>query len=320
MARIQHRQFLKCRSVGHATRTTAIRETKCRDKIGSPRRLYSYLLSFLPMKPRTRLAVLTVSIVLLLVAGCSGASPTTTTTTNTPLTYPDGLSSSGIQDAPTLADAHRSALENESFTREHHLEIVAANGTILVNETRTGMWDANRSMLLFQYHVETAPWGILGAPNGTVSYYGDGSTLTIHQVYAPGGVDTIHVVRDVNGKPIPPSEFWVSKNAALYQSLVAQYIAFQPGTVSNGSSAFVITSDSTEQSKFQFGAAKTPVTNVSDVSYSSRVAPSGVMQSSELHVSGEWRGTQVTVKESISFSKVGSTTVEAPTWYSESDG
>lgn len=263
--------------------------------------------------------VLVISVIVILLAGCGGpATESTDTTTAAPLTYPDGLSDTGIQDATDLAETHKTGLQNTSFTKEHQVTIIADNGTVLVNETRTGSWEADRSVFLHQYNVETAPWGIRDAPNGTVSAYGDGSTVTRYQMY-PDGTETTNVVRNVHAEPTPPSEYWVTENAADYQLLVARYQAVMPGTVSNESSVFLVESDSANQPSLQVESAEAPVENISNVSYTTRITPSGVVQSYELQAEGDWRGTQVTVRETVSYTDVGSTTVEAPKWYTDGD-
>lgn len=262
--------------------------------------------------------ILVVLVFLVVLAGCAGPSPETTTS-NTSITYPDGLSESGIQDATALAEAHHAGLQNTSFTKERHLTIVAANGTVLVNETRNGWWEADRSVFMHQHQIETAPWSLGDAQNGTVSAYGDGTTVTRHQVYPIEDVETTNVVYTVQGEPTQPTEFWATEHATDNQLLLDRYQAVQPGNVSNESASFALESNSVSSSGLQFGSAETPVQNISNVSFSARISSAGILDVYELQITGEWQGTQVTVRETVSYSDVGSTTVEAPSWYSDEE-
>jgi len=230
--------------------------------------------------------ILVVLVLIVVLAGCTGPA-TNTTTSETPITYPDGLTESGIQDATALAEAHHTALQNTSFTKERHLMIVANNGTVLVNETRNGWWEANRSAFLYQYQIETAPWRIGDAQSGTISAYGDGATVTMHQTYPAEDFEATNIAYNIQGEPTQPTEFSATEHATDYQLLFSRYQAVQPGNVSNKSASFAIESKSMSSSGLQFRSAETAVQNISNVSFSARVSPSGILEVYELQVTGE---------------------------------
>lgn len=262
-------------------------------------------------------------IVLLVVAGCQGnpTGPTTTESVTTDpaqaATPPDGLSQSGIEDAYDLAGVHQEALENRSFTRQTDLQIVAANGSVLVNRTRTGTWRANRSWFVFRIDLDTAPWGIYGAANGSYTAYANGTQVWVKQVYPDGSTETWRV-SETGGEPpgpLPPSEFWLAKDPTVSRAIAARYQSVSPGSVARTDSGYLITAEEISASTVEF--AGLPVSNISDGSFSARLTADGRVKSYEIEVTGEIQDTQVSARETMTFSQVGSAEVEEPSWFDE---
>lgn len=259
-------------------------------------------------------------VLLVGLAGCQGnpTGPTTTgpeTTTAEPASPPDGLSLSGIQDAYELAGEHRETLEDRSFTRQTDLRIVAANGTVLVNRTRTGTWGANRSWFVFSIDLDTVPWGIYGAANGSYTAFANGTQVWVRQVY-PDGSDETWRVSETGGEspgPLPPSEFWLAQQPSANRDIAARYQSVSAVSVSTTDSGYVITSDEISASTVEF--AGLPVSNISEGSFEARLTVDGRVQSYEIEVTGEIEGSRVTAHETMTFSGVGSSDVEAPPWF-----
>lgn len=272
-----------------------------------------YIIAFYVFNMRS---IVPLVVLLVVLAGCSGAPAGGTTTTAASMTYPDGLSGSGIHDAYELADTHRAALQGQSFQRERHTRIVRAeDGVMLVNQSVAGTWRANRSWFAVQYELDVAPWGIYGAQNGTISYYANGSVVAVHQEVPAEGFETSRLVTEPQGTPTPPTAFDTSifGTPTATRLLAARYQAVQPGSVTRTATGYRIEADSTGASQIDFG--RLPVTNVSDVSFTANLTTEGIVRSYELEVAGELNGTRVTASESVTVSRIGEADVSEPSWF-----
>ena len=256
-------------------------------------------------------------LLLIVLAGCGGnpMDPTATTTTE-PVTYPAGLSESGIRDAYELAGIHRAVLDGQSFHQERHTKIVRVDdGTMLVNQSIRGTWEANRSWFGIHYQLDIGPSGIYGARNGSISYYANGSIVALHQEVPAEDYETSRVAMGQNGAPIPPEAFGTPLfgTPAGNRLVASRYQSLEAVSVTSTETGLRIEADSANTSQIEFG--NLPVENVSEVSFVANLTAEGLVKSYDLEVTGDLNGTRVTARETVTFSEIGSANVTEPPWF-----
>lgn len=283
---------------------------------------------------RWRLAVL---VLVVLLAGCSGFTSSdvgTETTTLTPVSVPErgtpvgatpssptptpenlvlpGLTEQSVTDPFTLADAHRTALANASYTRTTHVQLSGSNGTLRAVDQSIAVAAGGS-----RYHlVETSE----SAPSYPVSsitprleiWYADGPALFRigegeNVSYRVGMTGTLEgPVGDISG----------------HDRLVGLY-----GTVDRWSVQQVVSRDGT---RYVLESREAPDDDVlklpilveepSDSRIQVVLTADGRVVSHTLRYAARFDGRPVRVVRRVEFSKVGTTTVREPAWHEEAVG
>lgn len=297
----------------------------------------------------TRHALLAVLVVLLIVlAGCNGfggtESPTesatsipslrptptevpdspstsagkeTTTGTAGAGSYPPGVSRGGISAPFSLATAHAGALENRSYTVGTAYEIRYDNGTVYAGDRITaavGPGDDNYRYRRYRYRrsVYGKATGVLGATNGSIHLYANGSAVVRRFVVGNNATEPF-VVRDVNGDPVPPHDVFP---LAPYDRIGTAFSRLSNVSVErvNDSAYRVRATESATESVRIRGF---PIRNVSLDTFTATITADGMVREYRYRLRGTVEGHAVTVTKRYRYADVGNTTVEAPPWYDE---
>lgn len=274
------------------------------------------------------------AVALALLAGCSGISgvgvePTTDTSTLTPVDVPErstpvdvrrttrtpedllapGLTTEGVTDPFALADAHQSALSNQSYTKITHTSIIGPNGTLRVIHQVVAVDAGGR-----RYHLTETSESATGYPVSSLTphleiWYDDGPALFRlgegeNVSYRVGMTSSLEgPIGDITGD----------------DRLVGLY-----GTVDQWSVEPVLGRDT---ALFVLESAEPPdddvlklpvlVDSPRDARFYLVMTGDGRVISHQLAYDASFEGIPVQVIRRVRYVKVGSTTVERPTWYDE---
>ena len=234
---------------------------------------------------------------LVALAGCSGALSDATGGAGPTLddvSYPDGVSENGT-DAAALADGHRTALENESFTLSMELSQNSSMGNQSVQMDAAVGADrddvrANVSALRQQ-----------------VSMY-----LTSEKQYTKTTVDNRSMYRVQNRTPRGMQFVPASYTGARYVEQFASNVSFQPTGVREVDGTKLIVLRANES------AVTAPDrVNVTEYNGTLLVDEQGLVHRFDVQVTTEQDGQRAAVGFSFEISDVGETTVEEPNWLDE---
>ncbi|EMA39617.1 DUF7537 family lipoprotein [Halococcus hamelinensis] len=277
----------------------------------------------------------------LVLTGCNGFVPGDgpSTETVTPVAVPTdeptptptpqlapGLEEAGVTDPFELGEAHAAALDDRSFTVHSETTVRFANGSVYRHDERIGRFAANRS----RYDVSSNGSG--SVPIHNVSYYSveawsDGSqVLTAQRIDENASYD---VRRGLDGSPASVSEgyngffrFEPGTGQAVYTLFGATETRFVGETRRNGNGFYQVTATNvTNPNAF----ADVGTTDLRYPSLRALVAPNGLVREYRLDYTATLddpgnpneTGRTVHVDRWVSYTDVGTTSIERPPWYDE---
>lgn len=251
------------------------------------------------MNPRWRV----VGVALLVaMAGCGAVSPgggdATNTTTGT--TVADGANAGAAVDAFDLAEAHRDALANQSFTVTTTTTVQYANGTAAVRQfARTQADSETEAVLVRQTAGGSDPAGFGVPADGVLDWWTNGSGSAYRLTHENGSVE-YSVWPDRRVPEVEQATRWEDV-AGLLSALDARNVDGEDGdtVVATGSDVEVAYGDPSEV---------TVTAGLSDGEH---------LHSYTVSYRATRDGTPVQVTRTVRFTNVGETTIEQPSWVSE---
>ncbi|MFT4889392.1 MAG: hypothetical protein ACI9YT_000301 [Halobacteriales archaeon] len=247
----------------------------------------------------------------------TSAGEETTTGTAVAGSYPPGVSGDGISAPFSLASAHEGAIDNRSYTVRTAYEIRYHNGTVYAGDrvaATVGPGDDSYQYRRYRYRrsVYGKATGVLGATNGTIHLYANGSVV-FRRIVAGTNATEPFVVRDVNGDPVPPHDVFP---LAPYDRIGTAFSRLSNVSVErvNDSTYRVRATESATESVRIRGF---PIRNVSLETFTATITANGLVRKYRYRRRGTVEGHAVTVTKRYRYADVGNTTVEAPPWYDQ---
>lgn len=264
--------------------------------------------------------------VLVLLAGCNGFAGTETRTTAsvTPAPvpsspdYPPGVTENGVVDASRLASAHARAVSNQSYTLRSNRTVRYTNGTIRSRLTVSVQLAANRSYLVHARTTGDRAPTFLGRPPANATFWSNGSQYV--RAYTINGETTYNSFE-------PPDQFiatwryWVSTAAFGGEGSFAQQKYEQ--TFSSVDTRITRVDSPRNETLFRVVGRPTgdpqflpaDISRVRNLTVVSLVTSAGLVRSYRVQYVGVVNGERVRVRWTVDYSRVGSTTIERPSWY-----
>ncbi|WP_232702989.1 hypothetical protein [Halobacterium wangiae] len=253
-------------------------------------------------------------------AGCSGlvgtdgqpsettTAPTTDTTTETPASTSEqlapGLTSEGVTDALTLADAHLSQLENASFGKVSRVKHPNADDASFRYVWMTAANESNWRMKVDAAGMPLA----YGRSNGVFWQYADGEKVLWRLLTSGNGTqgNVTYGVRNVDvqgrGEPIPPEQVFPS--GTYERSLVYSLFGNADVTVENASGSTTTVSGTVDEMTI----GQQPVT---EVEFTATVQADGLVESVDMTYEQDgWL-----VERMFEFETTNQSSVSKPVWY-----
>lgn len=217
---------------------------------------------------------------------------------------PPGLSpDQGITDADALVDAHTENLQNSSYTVNYTLTTQYANGTLRTTRRTTTMVGVPQERYQSISRIAGSVNGVLGANNGTVKYWSNGTT-TVRAVLV-GNESTSRELSDA------PSGVRKSYSERLYVLLSSSNFSVTKETAEGETRYRVRSTDIVQPDIIP---RSNDVTNITNVSLAAAVSAAGTVQSYNLSYEATIRGERIQVEERLRFTEINSTMVEKPSW------
>jgi hypothetical protein len=237
---------------------------------------------------------------LVALAGCGAVSPgnSDATRTTAETTVDGNPSAEQAVDAFDLAEAHRDALANQSFTATTTITVQYANGTAALRQfSRTRVDPETGGVLLRQTAGGSDP-ARFGVPaDGVVDWWANESGSVYRVTHENGSVE--YSERPSRSVPrVEQMTSWESV-AALLSALDARYVDADT-VVATGSDVQVAYGEPDE------------------VTVTARLSDGEHLDSYTASYETTRDGTPVQVTRTVRFTNVGETTVERPAWASES--
>jgi hypothetical protein len=254
---------------------------------------------------------------LLATAGCAGLSnaPGTTPnstnhTTTQPATstashdYPPGVTSNGVVAPRNLTNAHATALHNTSYTVRRTTVTRFENGT-LASRVQAVTEHAASEGYYFNYTVNGTVDAFLGGPAGRVETFSNASVT----------VSAITVASETTYRQRSPGivrDDFADRLAVLFDAVdttVAGH-SIRDGVTVYSLRATNVTRPSALSSAYGFDA-------VENVTFTANVTSTGIVRRYHVEFTGVTGNTTRRVTETVTFTRVGSTTVTKPQWVPE---
>lgn len=249
---------------------------------------------------RTALHVVVAAAVVL--AGCNGVvvdSPPQTperTATPEPVTYPPGVTDTGVTDAVELVAAHGRAARNRSYVAVRTTTVEYPNGS----RTRwnlTNRRDAERDV----YYLTQRISGPTSRLHGRTEF----------ELWSNGSVAVGVIREDGDVRYFRDSEDYARRaTRARLLSLFTKIETTTTGTTTDGRPLVHLLGTDVAASRLRPSRAR----NLSDVSFSAAVTPEGLVRSYTLRYEGELDGERVRVVEEFRLRSRTGQTVDRPAW------
>ncbi|QDX41534.1 hypothetical protein [Salarchaeum sp. JOR-1] len=232
----------------------------------------------------------------------TGAPPAPTTAPNpTAERVAPGVTTEGVRDAFALADAHRAALSNTTFTVAETTTVRYVNGTLAM---RADSW-MRVNATAPRVHTSTDVRGplafALNSRPGHSEYWGN---------------ETAALVRWNTTRGIESGEGFTSAAARVqyatrWTNLVSLLVRSETAVLANdsGNGARVVS-----DSLGEYVDAGGRYANATNATVALRVTPGGFVPSYTVTYHTVVAGESVVVTRSVAFTNVGDTTVERPSW------
>ncbi|MFC7166770.1 DUF7537 family lipoprotein [Halospeciosus flavus] len=250
---------------------------------------------------------------ILVLSGCAGiggpSAPvqTTETTQAPPPSQLPGVTEKGVTDPAELLSTHAEVLQRSSYTLQSNVTETYANGTLYASRTESTTYGSSDTH--FTSHITAKGPGtpFLGTPAGEVAYWSNESVIL--RATEPGADGETNYAR-LSQPPELPHEDYYERLYVIFSSMETKLAGTTTGP--NGQTLHVV-----ESTTVQYPNQLAPTEkygNVSNVSFTARIASNGVVRSYELTYTVTLDGKRLTVHESMQISKVGDATVDRPSW------
>lgn len=222
--------------------------------------------------------------------------------------YPPGVSSEGVTDPLALADAHRDALANVSYTMTTTFTFQRPNGSILSQGTSTSQVAAGSSSY---YAVsaqtewnDTRPLGVGGYE--LAAWANETDAVTARQFY-----DEEPTYRQTTraDAPMKPDTEW----GQIYAALSATNTTVASQFEDDGTTLYRVVS--TDQP-----GENSPYSGREVYSFVAVVDSQGVVRTMQVTYRTTFRDEPAIVSRTIHVTNLGNTTVERPDWYGKAAG
>ena len=244
-------------------------------------------------------------------AGTAVGDGTTETTAET--TAPDadlapGLNESGVADPWKLADAHRGALNDTSYTVRTNLT-ARGNGTILAHTNSTVKVAAGGTPQRTRYEVGGERPGVIGAFGRDVEAWSD-ENRTLYAMEGPNGTTYQRVSDDQR-----PSSGTPAGRDHIYLLLSGFETTVTGTETRDGTTLYRVNSTDVAQPEILADELRTET--VRNASLSALVTEDGLVREYHVEYAGTVENATVEVERTTRFTRLGETTVERPPWYDE---
>jgi hypothetical protein len=269
--------------------------------------------------------------VLLVLSGCSAlldADTPTPTPGVTPAPVPadavvaPGLSPEGVVEPAVLADAHATAITDESFVLTAERTVRYTNGSLHSNLRVRVAVDADRTYLATAATDGPEAPVFLGQPPANATYWSN-SSVFVRKLTRDGR--TTYNDFDAPGSGAGTRSYWTDTvpfggEGASARSFYGGLFAAVPVEVTDdpdSEAAYRLSGSGLVGNTTAFSGE---VTNVSDVRLVASVTERGLVSSLSLRYAGEVDGAPVEVTRTVAYEGVGETTVERPDWFERAVG
>lgn len=251
------------------------------------------------MKVRWRVVGVALLVAL---AGCGAVSPgdSNPTATAAETTVGDGPDAGHAVDAFDLAEAHRDALANDSFTATTTITVQYANGTAALRQFARTRLDPETGALLLRQTAGGSDPAQFGVPNDDVLDWWANESGSVYRVTHENGSVEYSERPGRNVPRVEQATRWEDV-AALLSALDARYVDGEDGDI-------VVATGSDVQVAYG---------EPSEVSVTARLSESDHLHSYTVSYRATRNGTPVQVTRTVRFTNVGETTVDQPAWVSE---
>lgn len=265
--------------------------------------------------------------VLLLLAGCSAApavereDPATTTVTPVDVPadydYAPGLTTAGVTEPATLAEAHTTVLAGTAYRLTADRTVRYANGTLREQLRLDVALSADRTYLATAAtRGPTAPV-FLGRPPANATYWSNG-TVYVRKLTRDGR--TAYNDFDVPSSGAGTWRYWTrtvpfggeqATPRTFYTDVFASVPVTVDGETTTGdTTAYQVSGDDLASPGF-----RTEVTDIRDVQLVATVREDGLVSSLTLRYAGTVDGDSVRVTRTVRYRSVGSATAPRPPWF-----
>lgn len=239
---------------------------------------------------------------LVTLAGCGAVSPGDGEPANASVetTVEGGSGDEQAVDAFDLAEAHRDALRNQSFTATTTITVQYANGTAALRQFSRTQIDSETGTVLLRQTAGGSDPPRFGVPvDGVVDWWANESGSVYRTTHENGSVE----YSEWPSRSVPRIEQatrWEDV-AALLSALDARYVDGEDGdtVVATGSDVQVTYGEPSE------------------VTVTARLSDGDHLHSYTVSYRATRNGTPVQVTRTVRFTNVGETSVEQPSWVSE---
>lgn len=239
---------------------------------------------------------------LVALAGCGAVSPGDTAATNTTAepTVDGGQSDEQAVDAFDLAEAHRDALGNDSFTATTTITVQYANGTAALRQFSRTRIDPETGAVLLRQTAGGSDPAQFGVPvDGVLDWWANESGSVYRVTHENGSVE----YSERPSRSVPRVE-----QATRWEDVAALLSALDARNVNGEDGDTVVATGSDVQVAYG---------EPSEVSVTARLSDSDHLHSYTVSYRATRNGTPVQVTRTVRFTNVGETTVEQPSWVSE---
>lgn len=240
--------------------------------------------------------------------GATAAETTESTTgTASDADMPPGLSASGVTEPWKLADAHRAALNDTSYTVETNLT-ASENGTVLARSNSTVNVAAGGTPQFNRYEVGGERPGAIGSLAHDVEAWVD-ENQTLYAMEGPNGTTYQRSAAEARPPLRPTGRDHLYVLFSGFDTTVA-------GTeMRDGTTHYRVNSTGVADAEVLASTLRTET--VANASLSALVTEDGLIRVYRVEYAGTVENATVRVERTVRFTELGETTVERPPWYDE---
>ena len=228
-------------------------------------------------------------------------------TTASDADLPSGLSASGVTDPWKLADAHRAALNETSYTVGTNLT-ARENGTVLARWNSTVKVAAGGLPLLNRYEVGGERPNAIGSFGHDVEAWID-ENRTLYAMEGPNGT----TYQRAPAESRPPSQ--PAGRDHLYLLFVGLDTTVTGTETRDGTTLYRVNSTGVADAEVLADELRTET--VENASLSALVTEDGLVREYHVEYAGTVENATIRVERTTRFANLGETTVERPPWYDE---